>query len=282
MRSVGFAFLVCLALAANARAQEVLVANAGPDIGVGCIGPNGAPIVLDGSASSVGPGITYLWTAPGVDLTNETQPVAMGEFPVGLTVVTLTVTAEDGTVAVDTAAIAVGDPTPPVVVGVADPSVLWPPNHKLHDVHVDLLIFDLCDAAPEVELVSISSNEPDDGQGDGNTDDDIQGAEVGTDDRDFALRAERAGGGSGRVYTAVYRAFDEENPSADALVQVIVPHDQGHGGVSGDDREWRDLKKQIKKARKAGVKAEKKQLKAAKKAVKAAMKAYKKALKAAN
>lgn len=288
MRPFGLALLVCLGLAATSRAQEVPAANAGPDIGVACVGPNGTPIVLDGSGSSVGPDITYLWTAaPEVDLSNETQPIAMGEFPVGKTIVTLTVTFTDEatgeqTLAVDTAEIAVGDPTPPVLLGTADPDVLWPPNHKLVDVHVDLLIFDACDASPEVELVSISSNEPDDGTGDGHTDDDIQGAEVGTDDRDFALRAERAGPGSGRVYTAVYRGFDVENISNDAVVQVIVPHDQGHGGVGNDDREWKDIKKQIKKAKKASSKAEKAQLKKAKKAVKAGMKAYKKALKASS
>jgi hypothetical protein len=174
MRFVGLA-LVCLTMVAGtARAQDALVANAGPDIGVACVGPEGAPIVLDGNGSSVGDGITYLWTAPGVDLSNETQIVAMGDFPVGQTVATLTVTDAEGNVAVDTAVISIGDPTPPTIVGVADPSVLWPPNHKLVDVHDDFLIFDVCDASPEVELLSISSNEPDDGQGDGNTDGDIQ------------------------------------------------------------------------------------------------------------
>ncbi|MGH9886114.1 MAG: hypothetical protein ACREBE_11330 [bacterium] len=263
----------------------MLVANAGPDIDTGCVGPDGTAIVLDGSQSSVGPDITYLWTAPGVDITNATSPFALAEFPAGTTIVTLTVTSNgpDGVeTAVDTAEITVGDTVPPTIVGVANPAELWPPNHKLIDVHVDLMVFDACDANPDVELVSISSSEPDNGTGDGNTGDDIQGADVGTDDRDFALRAERSGPGSGRVYTAVYRAFDAENSSEDAVVQVIVPHDQGHGGMGDHDKDWKKLQKQIKKMRKSSAKAERAALVKAKKAVKAGMKAYKKALKAAS
>ena len=283
MRAVGLALGIFLAVAATASAQTELVANAGPDINVDCVGPNGAPVVLDGSQSSVGPDITYLWTAPGIDITNANRPFALAQFPVGTTTVTLTVTLNDANgvqTAVDTAVITVGDSTGPTIMGSANPSQLWPPNHKMVDVHVDLVVFDACNANPDVELVSISSSEPDDGIGDGNTTGDIQGADVGTDDRDFQLRAERSGPGSGRVYTAVYRAFSGENVSEDAVVQVLVAHDQG--GMGNHDKEWKNMQKQIKKAKKASAKAEKAELKKAKKAVKAGMKAYQKALKAAS
>ncbi|MFN0139655.1 MAG: VWA domain-containing protein, partial [Pyrinomonadaceae bacterium] len=74
-------------------------------------------------------------------------------------------------------------------------------------------------------LVSITANEPVNGKGDGNTESDIEDAEFGTDDRQFSLRAERSGTGSGRVYTITYRATDAAGNSALATATVIVPHD---------------------------------------------------------
>jgi serine/threonine protein kinase len=62
-------------------------------------------------------------------------------------------------------------------------------------------VSDVCDRNPKITLVSITSNEPGAGQ-------DIQGAVLGTDDRNFLLRAQRNGTGTGRVYTVRYRATD--------------------------------------------------------------------------
>jgi hypothetical protein len=119
-------------------------------------------------------------------------------------------------------------PVPEVTLEM-DPAYLWPPNHKLRDVHA---VFDglECAAAPTIELVAVTSNEPDDDIGDGNTTGDIAGADIGTDDVHFQLRAERAGGGSGRVYTVEYRlidAEDEEDTGTTVTATVTVPHDMG-------------------------------------------------------
>ena len=51
-------------------------------------------------------------------------------------------------------------------------------------------------------------------------------AELGTDDREFKLRASRAGRGNGRVYSIVYRATDRDGNSSEAVVEVRVPHDR--------------------------------------------------------
>jgi hypothetical protein len=144
-----------------------------------------------------------------------------------------------------------------------------------------VLAFDTCQADPPVELLDIFSSEPDDGIGDGNTDGDIQGAEVGTDDRDFELRAERAGPGDGRTYTAVYGVTDLAGNHVEANALVVVPHDMGHGAAKGHDHDWKVATKEMVKAQKVAKKLAKKQLKAAKKAAKLGKKAYKKALKAA-
>jgi hypothetical protein len=43
------------------------------------------------------------------------------------------------------------------------------------------------------------------------------------------LRAERNGGGSGRIYTVTITCTDTAGGSSNAAVNVTVAHDQGHG-----------------------------------------------------
>ena len=81
---------------------------------------------------------------------------------------------------------------------------------------------DECDPNPQVQLVSITSNEPENGLGDGNTENDIQDADFGTDDRAFRLRQERQGGKGGRVYSIVYEATDASGNSKQQTVTVGV------------------------------------------------------------
>ena len=99
------------------------------------------------------------------------------------------------------------------------PSVLWTPNHKYVDVTVTVVVSDNFDTSPTVELVSVVSNEPDDGEDDGNTVNDI----VIVDDFNFMLRAERSGVGSGRIYTITYKVTDDCGNEAYGNVMVYVP-----------------------------------------------------------
>ncbi|UCG53027.1 MAG: T9SS type A sorting domain-containing protein [Candidatus Latescibacterota bacterium] len=124
----------------------------------------------------------------------------------------------------------VADFTPPVITVDLDRTVLWPPNHKMVEVCATVIVTDNRDPAPTFVLTSVSSSEPDNGQGDGNTVNDIQGADVGTADVCFELRAERQGGGNGREYTIVYTAEDEAGNTASMTVAVRVPHD--HSGFA--------------------------------------------------
>jgi len=281
-------FVLSFAWASLAGAQTQPVADAGADVTIACVGPDGTPINLNGMGSSIGHEFSYQWSAPGVTFSDPTSLTPIGVFPVGTTEVMLVVTSTDAATgakatASDTAEVTVTDTSPPMLFGSADPARLWPPNHKLVDVHVDLTVFDVCDASPAVDLVSITSNEADNGHGDGNTSGDVADADFGTDDRDFALRAERSGPGSGRVYAILYRATDGAGNHSDSLTTVVVPHDNGHGGNvgGGDGKGNGDAVKQINLAKKSSVKAAKAQLKAAKAAEKAARKAYKAALRAA-
>ncbi|HUC92840.1 MAG TPA: family 43 glycosylhydrolase [Paenibacillus sp.] len=114
------------------------------------------------------------------------------------------------------------DKTNPELQLEVDQPVIGPPNHKLVPVQVKVSAADGASGIAKVELTSITSNEPDNGSGDGNTEVDIQGAEFGTDDREFSLRAERSGGGEGRIYTITYTATDEAGRNTTASVQVKV------------------------------------------------------------
>ena len=129
----------------------------------------------------------------------------------------------------DTVVITVIDNSPPSISVWANPDSLWPPNHKMVTVNMTVEVSDNCDADPDIILISASSNEPDEDPlgGDGNTTDDIQGAEIGTDDDEIALRAERDGEGSGRVYTVTYMAVDSYGNSDRADATVTVPLDKG-------------------------------------------------------
>jgi hypothetical protein len=101
-------------------------------------------------------------------------------------------------------------------------TMIWPPNHKYVDVETVVTVHDAVDPSPTLTLVSVTSNEPDNGKGDGNTTNDIE--ILG--DTSFKLRAERSGRGQGRTYTITYRATDASGNSAEASVTITVPHNK--------------------------------------------------------
>ncbi|HSC71992.1 MAG TPA: hypothetical protein VLH58_11595 [Candidatus Methylomirabilis sp.] len=142
--------------------------------------------------------------------------------------VTLQVTDSKGQTDTDEVVITIDDQTPPEVSASLSPKVIWPPNHRMVTVHAVVDAFDFCGPATFV-LTSVTSNEPENGLGDGNTAPDIMGTSPGTEDLMFQVRAERSGTGTGRIYTATYEATDPSGNLAEALSEIKVPHDQGHG-----------------------------------------------------
>ncbi|HET9235120.1 MAG TPA: FlgD immunoglobulin-like domain containing protein [Candidatus Eisenbacteria bacterium] len=127
-------------------------------------------------------------------------------------------------------AVACVDVEPPVVEVLLDRDSLWPPNHKLWEICATVNVSDDCDDNPVVSLLSVTSNEPDNGKGDGNTENDIQ---IQGDDC-FLLRAERSGGGDGRVYSIIYCATDSAGHTACDTATVVVAHDQSGRALSSD------------------------------------------------
>jgi uncharacterized delta-60 repeat protein len=113
------------------------------------------------------------------------------------------------------------DSTPPDLTVSVTPSVLWPPNHLYVTVRATVYATDDSGVDPSIELVSLTSNEPDNGADDGNTANDIVASP--TDPYTVQLRAERSGTGRGRVYTLTYRATDGSGNSTTKSATVIVP-----------------------------------------------------------
>ena len=120
------------------------------------------------------------------------------------------------------------DITAPVISSVsASPNTLWAPNHKMNAVTVTTVASDNCGGVPTCSIASASSNEPVNGLGDGNTAPDI----VITGANTLQLRSERAGVGSGRVYTIGMSCTDlAGNVSPVSYTTVTVAHDQGKRG----------------------------------------------------
>jgi hypothetical protein len=142
----------------------------------------------------------------------------------GTTTVTFTAKDDAGNKANCTADVKVQDTIAPTISVVLTRTTLRPPNHKLIDIGAVVTVDDICDPHPTFVLTSITSNEPDNGLGDGDTPGDIQGADFGTADTSFKLRAERSGNLTGRVYTIVYTASDKSGNTSTATVRVLVPH----------------------------------------------------------
>jgi hypothetical protein len=98
-------------------------------------------------------------------------------------------------------------------------SVLWPANHRLVTIQIQAQATDNLDPAPTVRLLSVTSNEPDNGLDDGNTIGDIHIV----DDFTVQLRAERSGLGTGRAYTLTYETRDQAGNVGLASTEVKVP-----------------------------------------------------------
>jgi hypothetical protein len=131
----------------------------------------------------------------------------------------------------DALSITVQDTTPPTISSVSpnDPelSILWPGNHKMNTINFSVSVTDVCDSQPVCSITSITSNEPIEGLGDGDTSPDWQIlAASGPTSLNANLRAERGASGTGRVYTIAVQCVDDFNNASSANAYVSVPLNQ--------------------------------------------------------
>ncbi|WP_430539999.1 glycosyl hydrolase 53 family protein [Neobacillus drentensis] len=116
------------------------------------------------------------------------------------------------------------DKTAPTLNVSFNPSILFDRNHTMIPIKASVVGDDVQSGLNRIELVSIKSNQLDNGIGDGNTVNDIQEVDFGTFDTDFLLRAERSGNVD-RVYTVTYKVWDNAGNSAAQSNLIMVKHD---------------------------------------------------------
>jgi hypothetical protein len=125
-----------------------------------------------------------------------------------------------------------GTTSPVVITSVtANPSTLWPPNHKMKEVKVTTVTTG-GSGNTQCRITKVTSNEPQNGGGKDNVSPDWQ--IIGNDK--VLLRAERNGNGTGRIYTITVTCTDAVGSSTSKTVQVKVPHDQGKAEITQSER----------------------------------------------
>jgi hypothetical protein len=202
----------------------------------------GDPVAAEGSTFQLagfdsvdldGDRLTYAWTqvaGPSATPSGRTDLVSVyftaPVLPAGTrsAVMTFRLTVTDifGAVGTDSVDVRVGVPNDPPVcdAAIAQPAVLWPPNHQL----VPIAIAGLGDPDGDpvtATITSVSQDEPTLGLGDGDTAPD---AIVDGQGQSVRLRAERSGRGNGRVYRLHFTASDGPG-SCEGMVKVAVPVD---------------------------------------------------------
>ena len=201
---------------------------------VECTGPAGTPVTLTTLVSDAETNaLTVTWFVDGTAY--QTNDLAAGttaiEVPVSFSAVfgagthevLISVTDGQSDPVICTNTVDVVDTTPPEILSLgARPNILWPPNHKMQTVCLDLVATNTCGSVT-CRVVSVTSNEPENGVGDGNTW--VDWALV-PEKMKVHLRAERSGRGHGRTYTITVECVDAGGVST-STVDVFVPHNRG-------------------------------------------------------
>lgn len=186
-----------------------------------------ANITVGNSPGQCGATVTYSPNTNGGCGTIVCSPSSGSFFPVGTTTVTCTTTAGPSC----SFTVTVNDTEGPHITVTTQPIELWPPNHKYHTINMSDLVASATDNCSgnlinSVVIASVSSDEPENSSGSGNTLNDIV---IAANCKSVDLRAEREGGGNGRVYTIVLRVKDAAGNVGTASRTVTVPANQGGG-----------------------------------------------------
>ena len=197
-----------------------------------------------GSSDPDGDVLDFEWSVAadsGAIIANPSSAITSGSFPVGPTLVTMTVSDGKGGVSVCDELITVVDTAPPVVVCTTDIGSLFPPDRAIHDVNVFVQASDLVTSAQNLVVqVTARSNEPDDFRGTGVNVGDVNGGDGFTTPQPVSmtfnaalnrfegvvqLRAERDSNKSSRVYSITAIVTDSSGNPTTASCVVVVPRD---------------------------------------------------------
>ncbi len=141
-----------------------------------------------------------------------------GLFPIGTTSVTCSVSDGSHNTSTCVTSVIVKDSTPPTITSIsANPSVLWPPNHKGIPVTISVAASDACDSAvsSRCAIIGVTSNQSC-----------RRDSFRITGPMTVMLPAERDGDRA-RSYAVQVRCSDASGNSALGSVVVTVPHDRG-------------------------------------------------------
>jgi hypothetical protein len=197
---------------------------------------NGAnPMTIECHTTFNDPGATASDSCAGsvpVSSASNVNPNVPGTYQV-------TYTATDGfNTSTATRTVIVVDTGLPVINLNGQSLTLWPPNHQYVTVNLTQFVVsasDGCDGTIDINDVVISkvtSDEPENSAGDGNTMDDII---IAANCKSVQLRSERQGSGNGRVYTIHFRVKDAQGNISTATAKVKVPKSQGNNGGAVED-----------------------------------------------
>ena len=155
-------------------------------------------------------------------------------FPVGTTTITYSAIDASSNTSTATQTVTVVDNTPPTITLNGQTPSMWPPNHKYQTFGVTNFVTgvtDSCDTTlgiGSVVIEKVTSDEIENGNGDGNTLNDIV---IAADCKSVQLRSEREGGGNGRVYTIFFKVTDASGNVGTATAKVVVQHNPGETAV---------------------------------------------------
>ena len=144
----------------------------------------------------------------------------MASLAPGVHTFTLTVDDGRGGVAARSVNVTVIDNAGPEIATMrASPNLLWPPNHRMVDVTIDVALRAACDASRSCQIVDVISSERVSraGDDDASPDWEVTGALI------LRLRAERGGSSEGRVYTITIECVDQSGNTTRRTVTVSVP-----------------------------------------------------------
>ena len=195
------------------------------------------PIPANTTFQSITAPADWTCSAPGIGGTGQiscsTSSLASGATAVISLVVNIPCATPNGTMVSNTASVTsstldldmsnntrtvtttVSNPSPSITNLSTNAPSLWPPNHKFVNVTVNYDVLDNCGAVNCV--LSVTSNEPENGVGDGDAAPDW----IILDAHHLQLRAERAGTGAGRTYTITVTCTDSAGNTSTQSVPVV-------------------------------------------------------------
>ena len=237
VRGIGTSENNCVGLTAKCTEVKVVLDDIGPDIS-GC--PKDIEVIND--EGSCGAKVEYK-EPTGIDNCDGEinweliEGLGSGAiFPVGTTTEKYLFTDSQGNRSTCIFSITVIDFEAPVITLSKDKTSKWPPNHKPFKIDIgDYIesITDNCEVSMDDLVINkVSSDEEQNGSGDGNTENDIV---IADDCRTVHLLAERKGSGNGRVYTINLAAADIHDNIAYASIKAIIRHDNGKNSTVVDD-----------------------------------------------